>query len=57
MSDPRIANPHPERRVDSIDLEAAETGETIPTFFAVSVEPFDKLRAGSVISPEKPGIK
>jgi len=38
-SNPRLPNPHPERLVASIDLEAATLGWANPMFFAVTAEP------------------
>ena len=54
---PRLPNPHPEKIVATIDLETASTGRSTPVFFAITAEPFDKLRAGSVIADANPGMK
>jgi WD40 repeat protein len=47
FSAPRLANPHPERIVESLDLEASEEGWSEPVFLAITAEP--------VIAPEKSG--
>lgn len=54
ISNPRLPNPHPERRVDSIDIGTSPGNEgnpaaALPSIFAVTVEP--------VISPENSRIK
>ena len=38
LSNPRLANPHPERLIASLDLETAETWST-PVVFAITAEP------------------
>jgi hypothetical protein len=38
-SNPRLPNPHPERLITTIDLEAADEGFSEPLFFAVTAEP------------------
>ena len=57
ISDPRLPNPHPERPIATLDLEAAKENWSTPVFFAVTAEPFAKLRAGSVIAAANSGIK
>ncbi|MBS0569757.1 MAG: protein kinase [Proteobacteria bacterium] len=50
-SNPRLPNPHPERIIASLDLETDTSGGwSAPIFIAITAEPFDKLRAGSVIA-------
>jgi hypothetical protein len=39
ISNPRLANPYPERLIATIDLETADTGWSTPVFFAVTAEP------------------
>ena len=48
LSNPRLPNPHPERIIASIDLEASESRWSEPIFFAVTAEP--------VIAPDNSGI-
>jgi hypothetical protein len=38
-SNPRLPNPHPEKLIAAIDLEAADEGFSEPMFFAVTAEP------------------
>ncbi len=38
-SNPRLPNPHPEKLIETIDLEAANEGFSEPMFFAVTAEP------------------
>jgi WD40 repeat protein len=39
ISNPRLPNPHPERIITSIDLEAGDRQWNEPIFFAITVEP------------------
>jgi WD40 repeat protein len=52
VSNPRLANPHPERLISTIDLETANTGWSTPAFFAVTAEPVIADDNGSI--PGKP---
>ena len=39
VNNPRLPNPHPERLIDSLDLEASPDRWSTPVFFAVTAEP------------------
>ena len=39
VHNPRLPNPHPERMIDSLDLEAAEDNWSEPVFLAITAEP------------------
>ena len=39
LNNPRLPNPHPEKIVDSIDLETARNGWSTPIFYAMTAEP------------------
>ena len=49
FSNPRLANPHPERIVESLSLESSEAGWSEPVFIAITAEP--------VIAAAKSGSK
>jgi len=39
ISDPRLPNPHPQRLIATLDLEAVQSNFSAPVFFAVTAEP------------------
>ncbi|MBN8726138.1 MAG: protein kinase [Xanthomonadales bacterium] len=39
ISNPRLLNPHPERRIVALDLETAQGDWSSPVFFAITAEP------------------
>jgi hypothetical protein len=53
---PRLANPHPERIVESLDLEGSEEGWSEPVFIAVTIEPVI-ARAESGTNKMQGGVK
>jgi hypothetical protein len=48
-SNPRLPNPHPERIIKSLDLEATKEGWSEPVFIAITAEPVEGTRSVSVI--------
>ncbi|MBS0557334.1 MAG: protein kinase [Proteobacteria bacterium] len=53
ISDPRLPNPHPEKIIQSIDLETADQGWSTPVFLAITAEPVDKAVGKPVIAGVK----
>ena len=54
LSDPRLPNPHPERRIRSLTLSpvlSPESAPIVPLVFAISIEPAAPSVAKAVISP------
>jgi hypothetical protein len=54
---PRLANPHPDRIVESLDLEASEEGWSEPVFIAITAEPVDPAQGRPVIAEVNSGSK
>jgi len=52
---PRLANPHPDRIVESLDLEASEEGWSEPVFIAITAEPIDPAQSKPVIAGRNSG--
>jgi hypothetical protein len=61
-SNPRLPNPHPEKLIATIDLEAADEGFSEPMFYAVTAEPViaaadnGKDKAGNPNAAPKPSL-
>jgi WD40 repeat protein len=53
FASPRLANPHPERIVDSLDLEGSDSGWAEPVFIAITAEPV--IPAGASESNQSQG--
>jgi hypothetical protein len=51
INNPRLLNPHPDRLIDSIDLEASKTQWATPVFFAVTAEPVTSPGNSGMESP------
>jgi hypothetical protein len=57
ISDPRLPNPHPERLITTLDLEAEQSfGSFAPVFFAITAEPVI-AEDDSGIPPNKGDVK
>jgi len=56
IDNPRLPNPHPERLIASLDLEAAPKGFSEPVFLAITAEPVIAA-ANSGIKSREGGVK
>jgi len=55
ISDPRLPNPHPEKLIATLDLETNSNYWSVPVFLAITAEPFEKPKGGSVIAAPNSG--
>jgi len=56
LSNPRLANPYPQRLVATIDLEATDKKPSSPVFFAITAETVIAARDSGIDSSATPGI-
>jgi hypothetical protein len=56
ISNPRLANPHPERPLQSLDLEAAAADWSTPVFLAITIEPVTTSAPSAPLPTRDAGI-
>jgi len=57
VGNPRLANPHPEKIVVSLDLETSDQTWNEPIFFAITAEPVIAATVGGTSQQERPDVK